>query len=139
VSGQAIGAMTVCDLVGEFGKFHCPASGALPIAVCHVLVHPVFKEIYGASTHGAAPPQPGIITPPCISETTNTAITRTIESITNLFRFIHIFPISAVIRNHTRFGSGRTIINLGPWNLPRTGHVGGKIAYCRIPDAEDFW
>ena len=38
---------------------------------------------------------------------------------------------------NSRFG--RTVINLGPWNLPAGGHVGGKISYTRIPDAEDFW
>ena len=38
---------------------------------------------------------------------------------------------------NSRFG--RTVINLGPWNPPTGGHVGGKISYTRIPDAEDFW
>jgi DNA polymerase-4 len=32
----------------------------------------------------------------------------------------------------------RTVVSLGPWNPPAGGHVGGKISYCRIPDAEDF-
>lgn len=32
----------------------------------------------------------------------------------------------------------RTVISQGPWNPPAGGHVGGKISYCRIPDAEDF-
>lgn len=38
---------------------------------------------------------------------------------------------------NSRFG--RTVISLGPWNPPAGGHVGGKISYTRIPDAEDFW
>jgi DNA polymerase IV len=38
---------------------------------------------------------------------------------------------------NSRFG--RTVISLGPWNPPAGGHVGGKISYTRIPDAEDFF
>ena len=34
---------------------------------------------------------------------------------------------------------GRTLLSRGPCNPPKGGHVGGKISYTRIPDAEDFW
>lgn len=34
---------------------------------------------------------------------------------------------------------GRTVVSLGEWKPPAGGHVGGKISYTRIPDAEDFW
>lgn len=33
---------------------------------------------------------------------------------------------------------GKTIISVGPWEPPAGGHVGGKIAFTRIPSAEDF-
>jgi len=33
----------------------------------------------------------------------------------------------------------RTVVSLGYWNPPKSGHVGGKISYTRIPSAEDFW
>jgi DNA polymerase-4 len=33
---------------------------------------------------------------------------------------------------------GRTVISLGPFDLPAGGNVGGKISYTRIPRAEDF-
>ena len=42
----------------------------------------------------------------------------------------------AMDRLNARFA--RTVVSLGPWNPPAGGHVGGKISYCRIPDAEDF-
>lgn len=32
-----------------------------------------------------------------------------------------------------------TVVSIGPWQPPRGGNVGGKIAYTRIPSAEDFW
>ena len=32
-----------------------------------------------------------------------------------------------------------TVVSLGHWNPPKSGHVGGKISYTRIPSAEDFW
>jgi len=34
---------------------------------------------------------------------------------------------------------GRTVVSLGEWSPPAGGHVGGKIAYTRIPTSEDFW
>ncbi len=33
----------------------------------------------------------------------------------------------------------RTILSLGPWVQPPGGYAGGKIAYARVPDMEDFW
>ena len=33
---------------------------------------------------------------------------------------------------------GKTIVSVGSWNPPVGGHVGGKIAFTRIPSAEDF-
>ena len=33
---------------------------------------------------------------------------------------------------------GRTIVSQGVWNPPEGGHVGGKISYTRVPEAEDF-
>lgn len=38
---------------------------------------------------------------------------------------------------NTRYG--RTVCSIGPWVLPPGGNAGGKIAYTRIPAAEDFW
>lgn len=32
-----------------------------------------------------------------------------------------------------------TVVSVGPWQPPRGGNVGGKIAFTRIPSAEDFW
>lgn len=34
---------------------------------------------------------------------------------------------------------GRRVVTLGPWIPPPGGYAGGKIAYNRIPSAEDFW
>ncbi len=34
---------------------------------------------------------------------------------------------------------GKTTLSIGPWVPPPGGHAGGKIAYTRIPRAEDFW
>jgi DNA polymerase-4 len=34
---------------------------------------------------------------------------------------------------------GKRVVTLGPWIAPPGGHAGAKIAYCRIPSAEDFW
>ena len=33
----------------------------------------------------------------------------------------------------------RTLVSLGPWTPPPGGYAGGKIAFARIPDPEDFW
>ncbi len=32
-----------------------------------------------------------------------------------------------------------TVVSVGPWQPPKGGNVGGKIAFTRIPSAEDFW
>ena len=34
---------------------------------------------------------------------------------------------------------GRRVVTVGPWTPPPGGYAGGKIAYNRIPSAEDFW
>ena len=34
---------------------------------------------------------------------------------------------------------GKRVVTLGPWMTPPGGYAGGKIAYNRIPSAEDFW
>lgn len=34
---------------------------------------------------------------------------------------------------------GKTVANIGFWEPPKGGNVGGKIAFTRIPSAEDFW
>ena len=34
---------------------------------------------------------------------------------------------------------GQRVVTLGPWTPPPGGYAGGKIAYNRIPSAEDFW
>jgi DNA polymerase-4 len=34
---------------------------------------------------------------------------------------------------------GKRVVSLGPWTPPPGGYAGGKIAYNRIPSAEDFW
>jgi len=34
---------------------------------------------------------------------------------------------------------GKRVVSLGAWTPPPGGYAGGKIAYNRIPSAEDFW
>lgn len=34
---------------------------------------------------------------------------------------------------------GQTVVSQGPWRPPAGGYAGGKIAYSRVPDHEDFW
>jgi len=34
---------------------------------------------------------------------------------------------------------GKRVLTLGAWMPPPGGYAGGKIAYNRIPSAEDFW
>jgi len=34
---------------------------------------------------------------------------------------------------------GKQVVTVGPWIPPPGGYFGGKIAYNRIPSAEDFW
>ncbi|MCA0432804.1 MAG: type VI secretion protein ImpB [Proteobacteria bacterium] len=38
---------------------------------------------------------------------------------------------------NSRFG--KTMVSVGPWLPPAGGHAGGKIAFTRIPSAEDFY
>ncbi len=33
----------------------------------------------------------------------------------------------------------KTLVSLGVWKQPPGGYAGGKIAFSRVPDAEDFW
>jgi DNA polymerase-4 len=34
---------------------------------------------------------------------------------------------------------GKRVVTIGDWTPPPGGYAGGKIAYNRIPSAEDFW
>ena len=34
---------------------------------------------------------------------------------------------------------GKSLVTMGPWELPAGGNLGGKISFTRIPRAEDFW
>jgi hypothetical protein len=34
---------------------------------------------------------------------------------------------------------GKRVVTMGPWSAPPGGFTGGKIAFTRIPSAEDFW
>jgi DNA polymerase-4 len=34
---------------------------------------------------------------------------------------------------------GKRVVTIGPWTPPPGDYAGGKIAYNRIPSAEDFW
>ena len=33
----------------------------------------------------------------------------------------------------------KTIVSMGPWTPPPGGYAGGKIAFARVPQMEDFW
>jgi DNA polymerase-4 len=44
---------------------------------------------------------------------------------------------AAIDALNTRYAS--TVVSIGPWQPPKGGNVGGKIAFTRIPSAEDFW
>lgn len=35
--------------------------------------------------------------------------------------------------------NAKTLISMGPWTPPPGGYAGGKIAFGRVPDMEDFW
>jgi DNA polymerase-4 len=43
----------------------------------------------------------------------------------------------AIDRLNRKFG--KRMLTVGPWTPPPGGYAGGKIAYNRIPSAEDFW
>jgi DNA polymerase-4 len=36
------------------------------------------------------------------------------------------------------YSHGKRVVTLGAWTPPPGGFAGGKIAFTRIPDAEDF-
>ena len=44
---------------------------------------------------------------------------------------------NAIDRLNQKFG--KRVVTFGPWTPPPGGYAGGKIAYNRIPSAEDFW
>lgn len=44
---------------------------------------------------------------------------------------------NAIDALNTRYAA--TVVSIGPWLPPKGGNVGGKIAFTRIPSAEDFW
>lgn len=44
---------------------------------------------------------------------------------------------AAIDALNSRFSA--TVVSVGPWQPPKGGNVGGKIAFTRIPSAEDFW
>jgi len=35
--------------------------------------------------------------------------------------------------------AGQSLVTVGPWSPPPGGNAGGKIAFNRVPEAEDFW
>lgn len=41
--------------------------------------------------------------------------------------------------DHLNRKYSKSLITRGPWAPPKGGHLGGKISYTRIPNAEDFW
>jgi len=43
----------------------------------------------------------------------------------------------AMDRINSRYA--KTLVSMGPWVQPPGGYAGGKIAYSRVPDMEDFW
>jgi DNA polymerase IV len=42
------------------------------------------------------------------------------------------------VMDELNFSHGRRVVTLGAWTPPPGGHAGGKIAFTRVPDAEDF-
>lgn len=44
---------------------------------------------------------------------------------------------NAMDRVNTRYA--KSIVSIGPWTPPPGGYAGGKIAFSRVPDMEDFW
>jgi len=41
--------------------------------------------------------------------------------------------------DHLNRKYSKSLVTRGPWTPPKGGHLGGKISYTRIPNAEDFW
>jgi DNA polymerase-4 len=46
--------------------------------------------------------------------------------------------ITATI-DQVHLAANRSLITVGPWSPPPGGNAGGKIAFTRVPEAEDFW
>jgi DNA polymerase-4 len=44
---------------------------------------------------------------------------------------------NTIDRLNSKFG--KRVVTVGAWTPPPGGYAGGKIAYNRIPSAEDFW
>ncbi|MGB3454734.1 MAG: type VI secretion protein ImpB [Litorimonas sp.] len=41
--------------------------------------------------------------------------------------------------DRVNLAANRSMITVGPWTPPPGGNAGGKIAFTRVPEAEDFW
>lgn len=41
--------------------------------------------------------------------------------------------------DHVNLAANKSLLTLGPWTPPPGGNAGGKIAFTRVPEAEDFW
>ncbi|MGJ8560634.1 MAG: Y-family DNA polymerase [Litorimonas sp.] len=41
--------------------------------------------------------------------------------------------------DRVNLAANRSLITVGPWSPPPGGNAGGKIAFTRVPQAEDFW
>lgn len=41
--------------------------------------------------------------------------------------------------DRVNLAANRSLITVGPWTQPPGGNAGGKIAFTRVPQAEDFW
>ncbi|GLQ21654.1 type VI secretion protein ImpB [Algimonas porphyrae] len=43
------------------------------------------------------------------------------------------------IIDQVNLAANKSLLTLGPWTPPPGGNAGGKIAFTRVPEAEDFW
>ena len=41
--------------------------------------------------------------------------------------------------DQVNLAANKSLLTLGPWKPPPGGNAGGKIAFTRVPEAEDFW
>lgn len=41
--------------------------------------------------------------------------------------------------DRVNLAANKSLLTLGPWTPPPGGNAGGKIAFTRVPEAEDFW
>lgn len=41
--------------------------------------------------------------------------------------------------DRVNLAANKSLITVGPWTPPPGGNAGGKIAFTRVPEAEDFW